>query len=127
DVLNQEDNAPASSLPARSFRKAVFKKVIECNAPAMKIGRLDPRVKVANLSKLLVQGSESVSISVHLWLNRSPSVSSAISCSSRESPRLQFGRERILRNTLVPGGRPQIVSLMPFRKLLLKTDRANQL
>lgn len=30
-------------------------------------------------------------------------------------------------NTLLPGGRPQMVSLTPFRKLLLRTDSANQL
>src|SRR5438552_18855645 len=40
---------------------------------------------------------------------------------------LQFGCERIRRNTLLPGGRPQMVSLMPFRKLLLRIDSANQL
>src|SRR2546430_585750 len=50
------------------------------------------------------------------------SVFSVISCSHG----VQFGCERIRRNTFVPGGRPQKVSLMPFRKLLLKTDNANQ-
>src|SRR5881628_1491551 len=40
---------------------------------------------------------------------------------------LQFGCERIRRNTFVPGGRPQMVSLMPFSKRLLKTVSANQL
>src|ERR1043165_9695950 len=40
---------------------------------------------------------------------------------------LQFGCERIRNNTLVPGGRPQMVSLIPFRKRLLKTESPNQL
>src|SRR5678815_3163935 len=40
---------------------------------------------------------------------------------------LQFDSERIRRNTLLSGGRPQMVSLTPFMKLLLITDSANQL
>src|SRR5258707_11666391 len=50
---------------------------------------------------------------------------SEFSCSVFEKS--QFGCERIRRNTLVPGGRPQKVSLMPLRKRLLRTDKANQL
>src|SRR5215472_1240195 len=40
---------------------------------------------------------------------------------------LQFGCDRTRMKTFLSGGRPQKVSLVPFRNRLLNTDKANQL